>query len=203
MKSPLLSLSLSLLILNAPMAGRAEPPEFLKGATETFERALAAHGETFAAQVRGERDAYLAVLKAARRQEEGAGRAAGVAALDAETKAVLAGPLPEKAPAGFPSQVDLYRKRYLAASAQAARIHDASRQTTLKSHLGWIDDVMAQVRRLNDPALIKAIEGERARVAALGAAPAPAAAGADATSEGKAPPGAGSAPVTPGAGAPK
>ncbi len=84
---------------------RAELPPEIKPTAENYDRAMKQYDANVEAIVKIDRDAYRAVLTAARKREEGAKRGDAVAAIDVEMQALRAGQRSEEAPPQLPAEL--------------------------------------------------------------------------------------------------
>lgn len=144
-------------------ASSAELPPLLKPQAEAYDAAIKQYDASVSAQTKIARDAYLAVLSAARKREDAAKRPGGVAAIDAELAAVNAGPLPDKRPDALPADLATHRERFLAATSRAALATAGPRKNAADRYLSWLAKTEAAVKG-KDNVLTTAIEAEKKRV---------------------------------------
>ncbi|MFO1529071.1 MAG: hypothetical protein U1F77_04865 [Kiritimatiellia bacterium] len=138
----------------------------MKPTAENYERAMAEYEKTREAKIDLARQNYLTVLGSMRTSLQRAKQQAQVDVLDAEIKAVKAGPLAAEVPAGLPVQLVTYRRQYLAAPEKAEREIAPLRRHTREEYLRWLDGMEAGARVGKDDALAAGVEAERKRVRA-------------------------------------
>lgn len=157
-----------------PVARGADPVvmQMLQTTAEQYTKTMAGYDDTEAAQKKAARDGYLLALDMARKREVSAKRPAAAAAIDAEVAAVKAGPLAEKPPAQFPSDLGTYRSRFISEMKRADTALDSVRKQATGQHLKWLDGLEAAAKG-KDEDVVKAIAAERARVQGPAAKPAP------------------------------
>lgn len=157
---------LCLTVFSSWNLAHAQMPPQLQQRAEIHDRAMKEYDATFAAIVKADRDAYLLVLKAARKREEGAKRPDAVAAIDAEIKAVNADVRSEKLPANLPADLSIYRKRYMTAPERAAQGVESNRRRTREEYLEWLDELAKYARIAKNTEVLGAIAKEQQRVRA-------------------------------------
>ncbi len=141
----------------------AELHPALKHTAEQYDKGMKAADASVAAQIQVARDGYLAVLGAARKQEERAKRPTGVTAIDTEIAAVKAGPIEGRAPEQLPSDVLIYRDRFIAEMKRAPRSNDSVRKHATESYLKWLSSMEAFAKG-KDEGLLNAVLAEKKRV---------------------------------------
>ena len=127
---------------------------------------MADYAKTREAKIEQARQNYLTVLGSMRTSLERAKQKTQVDVLDAEIKAVKAGPLAVAAPAGLPVKLVTYRQQYLAAPGKAELEIAPLRRHTRDEYLHWLDGMEASARAGKDGALLAGVEAERKRVRA-------------------------------------
>jgi hypothetical protein len=167
MKLSHLFCSIPVLVGLLATSGAAGLPETVKTQATQFDAAMKQYDASVAAQKKLALDQYAATLNAARRIEEGAKRAAGVAAIDAELAARKAGAIEGKTPAELPAHLGTARERFVTATKRAATSNDSVRKFTVDGYLKWLTELQAAHARAKDDATVTAIEAEKKRVAAL------------------------------------
>ncbi len=145
-------------------SSRAELPPEIKPTADQYDQAMATYDKNIALQIKVARDSYVTVLNAVRKREAGARRDKSVAAIDAELKAMEAGPLPEAAPADLPADAARYREQYTTAPARAAKAVESARNFTRANYLKWLNGMGDVARKVKNADLEAAVNSEIKRV---------------------------------------
>jgi hypothetical protein len=155
-------LFLATVLLAAP--AMAELPHTIQIMATQYDAGMKSYDVSEAARITMARQLYLARLNQERRYSEGGKRAKEVAAIDAEIKAVDAGPLAGLASADLPKGLHAFRDEYVKAPGKARELLDKARKKAGQDYLKWLDQMAPIAARSQDKAMIEAIASERKRV---------------------------------------
>ena len=153
-------------VLALPGTLKAELHDLLKPHAENYDRAMKGYEKTRKARIDQDRTRYLLVLDASKKRYEKTKRPDLVAVIDAEIKAVKAGPASGEPPAELPEELHPYRKKYVDAPENAAEAIASVQKFSCDTYLKALDGLEKAARRGKSPELEADVVKERKRVLA-------------------------------------